>query len=107
VESFESRKKRWVDVQDLMPVFLNYLTSQKPEIACKQKKVRIILSEHVQDFPVIFISVPPSGVEKDSTNSVCFCTFERISIGFIGNNHINCRVFYVALFNAIYDRLEI
>ena len=96
-----------MDVQYPVPVCINNLASQKPEIACKQKEVSIILSEHFQDFPVIFSSVPPSGVKKDSTDTVVFCTFERISIGFVGDNYINCRVFYVALLNAIYDRLEI
>lgn len=95
MEPFESRKKRGVNIQDPVPVCLNYLTSQKPEIACKQKKVRIILFKDIQNFPIIFSSVPPLGSRKTALIPCFFCTFERISIGFVRDNRINYRVFFM------------
>ena len=66
MKSFESREKRRVYVQDPVPVCLNNLASQEPEISRKQEEVRIILFKYLQDFPVVSGSVKPFRVKKNS-----------------------------------------
>src|SRR5665647_2497180 len=107
MESFESRKKRRMNIQDLIPVCLNYFVSYKPEVTCKQKEISIISFQDIQDFPIISCFVVLARIKKNSVYSMTSCTFKRIGICLVGNNHIDFRILYVALFNAVYNCLEI